>query len=186
MSASTRIATRYAKSLLDLARERGSLDAVTDNMRHFQTSVKNADLHSMLKSPVISTDKKQKVLDALFGDYNEMTTAFFRIVTGKRREEVLPDIANAYMDQYNLEQGISKLKVTSATPLEVSAIDAIKAKLLAGGLITDNVELELAIDPEIIGGFVIEVGDKLFDSSVASQLTKLRKGFTNNSYQKNI
>jgi F-type H+-transporting ATPase subunit delta len=186
MSASTRIATRYAKSLLDLAREKGSLDVVTDNMRHFQASVENADLRSLLKSPVISTDKKQKVLAALFGDYNEMTSTFFRIVTDKRREEVLPDIANAYIEQYNLEEGISKLKVTSATPLESSAIEAIKAKMLAGGLITENVELELVIDPEILGGFVIEVGDKLFDSSVASQLTKLRKGFTNNSYQKNL
>ncbi|MFK8056437.1 MAG: ATP synthase F1 subunit delta [Saprospiraceae bacterium] len=186
MSASTRIATRYAKSLLDLARERGNLDVVTDNMRHFQVSVKNADLLSLLKSPVVSTSKKLNVLDALFGDYNEMTSSFFRIVTSKRREEVLPDIANAYMEQYNLEQGISKLKITSATQLDSSAIEAIKAKLLAGGLITSKVEIELVIDPEILGGFVIEVGDKLFDSSVASQLSKLRKGFTGNSYQKNL
>ena len=186
MSASTRIASRYAKSLLDLARERGSLAAVTENIRHFQASVRNRDLSLLLASPVVSTSKKQQVLNALFGDYDQLTKAFINIVTDKRREEVLPDIANAYIEQYNKEEGISKLKVTSAAPLNDTAINAIESKLREAGLLTDKVELEQAVDAELLGGFVVEVGDKRFDASAAHQLTTMRKAFVGNPYQKNL
>ena len=187
MAADSRIAGRYAKSLLDLARERGQLDAVTADVRHFQESAQNRDLQLLLASPIVSTAKKQGVLEALFGKtYQELTRAFLRIVTDKRREAALPAIADEYLRQYKEQQGISTVRLTSAAPLGDAAVEAIKAKLRAEGLTTDKVELERAVDPELIGGFVLEVGDRYYDASARSQLRTLRKEFTGNPYQKNL
>ena len=186
MSAATRIATPYAKSLLDLARERGSIEAVTADMEHFATAVQNRDLRVMLKSPVISAEKKQKVMDALFGNYHEISKSFLRIVVDKHREEALPEIAGEYIRIYREEKGISEVKITSATALGDSAIERIKDKLRADGLIGERVELETVVDPALLGGFILEVGDRYYDASARQQLDVLRKEFTGNPYQKNL
>lgn len=181
-----RIAGRYAKSLIELAQEQGKLDAVTENIKHFQASVQNRDLQLLLASPIVSTPKKQAALSALFGNYDELTSAFIKIVTNKRREEALPAIADEYLAQYRAMKGISTVKLTSATPLEQSAVDAIKSKLVAQGLTTANIELEQEVDPELLGGFVLEVGDRFYDASAKAQLATLRKEFTGNPYEKAI
>ena len=186
MSAATRIATPYAKSLLDLARERGSIDAVTADMEHFAESVKNRDLHVMLKSPVITAEKKQKVMAALFPNYNEVSKAFLRIVVDKHREEALPEIATEYMRIYREERGITQVKITSATTLDEAALREIQDKLRTDGLIGDNVELTTEVDESLIGGFILEVGDRYYDASARHQLEVLRKEFTGNPYKNNI
>ena len=186
MSAATRIATPYAKSLRDVARDRNSIDAVTTDMEHFAESAKNRDLRVMLSSPVISADKKQKVIDALFGNYHDISKAFLRIVIDKHREEALPEIAHEYMRIYREERGITSVKITSATQLDDAAIEAIKKKLKADGLIGEHVELETVVDESLLGGFVLEVGDRYYDASARKQLDVLRKEFTGNPYQKNI
>lgn len=186
MSATTRVAGRYAKSLIDLARERGKFDVVTENIRHFHTSTQNRDLRVLLASPVISPEKKNKVMDALFGDYDEITRAFLRIVIDKHREEALPEIAEAYLEQYREERGISVVSLRSAAPLDRSAVEAIKRKLVDQGMTTERIELTEEVDPELLGGFVLQVGDKLWDASAKSQLNTLRKEFTGNAYQRNV
>ncbi len=186
MSSATRIAGRYAKSLIELAQDRGDLEAVTEDIRNFQVAVKNRDLHVMLKSPVIPAHKKQGVIDALFGSYQEITRAFFRIVVDKHREEALPEIADAYLEQYREGKGISVVTLTSATPLEPKAVQDIKDKLLAQGMTGETIELTQTIDPALLGGFVLQVGDQLYDASARTQLNTLRKEFTGNPYVSNI
>ena len=181
-----RIAGRYAKSLIELAISQGKLDAVTENVRHFKTSVANRDLQLLLASPIVSTAKKQKALEALFGDYDELTRAFLRIVTDKRREEALPAIADEYLAQYRAHRDISTVTVTSAAPLDEAAVASIKSKIAAQGLATGTIELTRKVDPALLGGFVLEVGDRLYDASVKHQLDTLRKEFTGNPYQKNL
>lgn len=186
MSTATRIATPYAKSLLDLARERNEIDAVTMDIRHLVESSKNEDLRNLMSSPVISADKKQRVFESLFGGYHTITKSFIRIVTDKGRESALPEIGAAFMEIFRTERNISTVVVTSAAPLEASAIERIKAKLTAEGLASSNIELEERIDPTLIGGFVVQVGDRLYDASVKSQLATLRKGFSSNLYVNNL
>lgn len=172
-----RIAQRYSKSLIDLAKEQGKLDVVTSNIRHFQTSVQNRDLAMLLKSPIVSASKKQNVLDALFGDYDELTRKFLGLVLLKKREAALPQIADEYISQYKKLQGISTVKITSAAPLSQDTIDAIQAKLVSLGVATKRVELEKAIDESLIGGFILEIGDRLYDASTLAQLNKLKREF---------
>ncbi len=186
MSAATRIATPYAKSLLDLARDQGEIDAVTTDVRHLALSSKNEDLRNLMASPVVSGDKKMKVFDQLFTGYHKITKAFIQIVTDKGREEALPEIAEAFMALFRKERNISTVKITSAAPLTDAAVDRIKAKLTTEGLASDHIELERVIDSSLIGGFVVEVGDRLYDASAKSQLDTLRKEFTGNLYLPNI
>ncbi len=186
MSAATRIATPYAKSLLDLARDQGEIDAVTADVRHLAESSKNEDLRNLMASPVISGDKKLKVFDRLFGGYHHITRSFIKIVTDKGREEALPEIADAYMALFREERDISIVRITSAAPMTDAAIERIKAKLTIQGLASTHIELERVVDPSLIGGFVVEVGDRLYDASAKSQLATLRKEFTGNLYVNNI
>ncbi len=182
-----RIASRYAKSLMDLAIEQGSIDKVLGDMTSLKNAAENRDLYLMLKSPIINASKKGQVFDKLFGDkFDKMTMGFMKIVLNKGRESYLPEIANEFLEQYKKYKHISTATITSAKPLSDAAIDKLKAKLLASNVTDENVEIETVVDPSIIGGLIIEVGDKLYDASVAHKLELMRKEFTGNLYKKNF
>ena len=182
-----RISARYAKSLLDLAIERNEVDTVLKDIKTFQEVVNNKDFAQMLKSPIINTTKKQSIFKAIFdGKLSKTTESFFDIVLRKGRESVLVDIAGAFMDQYKIVNKISSVKITTATPLTEVALAEIKSKLLASNITMDKLELTTKIDPSIIGGFVIEVDDNLYDDSVAHKLDKLKKEFVGNQYVKSF
>ena len=182
-----RIASRYAKSLIDLAVEQDNLERIREDIGTFQEAVKNRDLYLLLKSPIINAGKKQQVLDAIFGDRLDKTTnAFFRIILNKGRESVLPEIANAFVDQYKAIKHISTVKLTTATKLSDDTIERIKAQLTSSAATDSNIDLVTETNPDILGGFVIEFDDKLYDASVSHKLDQLRKEFSNNQYVKNF
>ena len=182
-----RIASRYAKSLLDLAKEQGKLDRVLTDVKTLQSAASNRDLYLMLKSPIINGGKKKQIIDALFADkFDILTMSFMNIVVNKGREDALPEIANEFVTQYKKLNQISTAKVTSAQPLSEAALEKIKAKLLSSNLTSNDVDIVTAVDPSLLGGFVIEIGDKLYDSSVAHKLNKLRKEFTGNAYKSSM
>lgn len=182
-----RIASRYAKSLLDLAIEQNKLERVKEDIEHFQAAKENRDLFLLLKSPIIKPGKKQEIFTALFADkYDEMTLGFLKIILTKGREYHLPEIADEFMKQYRADQDISTIKVTTASPLSESALKSIKDKLLTASATRGFVEIENAVDPDLIGGFVIEFGDNLYDASVAHSLEKLKKEFSKNLYVKDF
>ena len=176
-----RIASRYAKSLLDLSIEGNKLDTILGDVKSLQKAVANKDLANMLKSPIIKGDKKKQILNAIFnGKVDELTMKFLDIVVLKGRESYLKDILNEFMNQYRQYKSISIVKVTSAEPLSEGNITKIKEKLLASQVTADNIEIETVVDPSILGGIIIQVGDKLYDASVAHKLQSLRKEFSMN------
>lgn len=182
-----RISSRYAKSLLDLADETGKLDKVLADIESFNTVCENRDFQLLLKSPIITAEKKEQVFKKLFeGKYDELTLAFLNILLKKGREPLLADIANAFMAQYKKRKHISSVKLTTASPLGDSAKEAIRKKLLESSATDDNLELETAVDPELIGGFVVEIEDKLYDASVAHKLSLLKKEFKDNLFVSQI
>ena len=184
--ADSRIAARYAKSLLDLARERGQVEEVTESMRALKVAVENRDFRVLLASPVITTDKKQAVIRAITAGYDEITSKFLAIVTSKRREEAIPAIVEEYLRQYRELKHISVVRLTSAAPLSDASVEAIKAKLIAGGLTETTIQLQREVDPSLIGGFILQVGDKLYDASARAKLATLRKEFTGNPYERTL
>ena len=182
-----RIAGRYAKSLIDLATETGRIGDVVADMKNFNEACKNRDLAMMLKSPIINADKKLNVLDALFASqYSEMTIKFMRICVNKSRESLLPEIATEFLEQYKRMQSVTTIKVTSATPLSAENLEAIRIKMQDSSATNKNVELETVIDPALIGGFIVEFGDKIYDASVAHKLELLKKEFNDNPYEKKL
>lgn len=181
-----RIAGRYAKSLLDLAVEQGKVDAVKDDLTHFVEALENRDLYLLVKSPIVSTDKKQSIFKEIFGkSYGELTNAFFNIIMRKGREAYLPEIASEFLAMYNAHKGITAVTIKTATVLSDVAMADIKAKLLESSITADDLEVETVVDPDLIGGFVLQIGDNLYDASIAHKLDALRKTFKDNSYVAN-
>ena len=187
MSVSSRVAGRYAKSLMDLAKEMGKLDVVVEDIKSIAAAVKNRDLYLLLQSPIITADKKNAVMSAIFGGkLNELTMSFIKICIDKSREGLLPDISTEFLAEHKKMQGITTVKVTTATPLSTEAIEAIRKQLVASSDTLANVEIDVVLNPSLIGGYVVEFGDKLYDASVAHKLEVLKKDFASNLYESQI
>ncbi|RMG87337.1 MAG: ATP synthase F1 subunit delta [Bacteroidetes bacterium] len=178
-----RIAHRYAKSLIDLAQETGKLERVLEDVKVFNEAAKNRAFYLMLKSPIIKSDKKANIFKALFeGKFDEMTMAFLNILLKKGRESFLPEIAKEFLAQYKAIKHISTVKLKTAAPLSKEVLEKIKQKLLESSVTDQKVEIITETDPELIGGFVIEFDDKLYDASVRHKLDLLSKEFEDNLY----
>lgn len=176
-----KIAGRYAKSLIDLAQEQGKLETILGDIQAFKAANENRDMYMMLKSPIINTTKKRNIIKAIFGEsFDEMTMGFTDIVLTKGREEFLPEICEEFINQYRGMKNITSATVTSAAPLKEDTLEKIKNKIRSEMGQGGSVEIETKVDASLLGGFVIEVGDSLYDASVATRLKKLRKEFTGN------
>ncbi len=181
----TRIATRYAKSLIDLAVEQGKLQQVNKDVQSLAAAAKNRDLLLMLKSPIIPADKKNAALNALFGsNMDSLTMAYLTLLVNKGREGYLAEIAAEFVSQYKTLQKITSVKVISASQLSDAVIADLKARLLASGITNPNLEIETSVDPDLIGGFILEFDNKRYDASVANKLAELKSEFTKNLYIK--
>jgi len=178
-----RLAGRYAKSLLDLAVEQNQLDAVYADVKLLRTITKsNPDFVSVLKSPVINNEKKQQIINAILdGRICNLTALFIQLLVRKTRESNLPEIVKAFVEQYNTLKDIHHVKITTAFPLSAEGEQVILNKVRSNTSI-QNIELETAVEEELIGGFKLEVGGKLVDASILRDLNDVRKQFKNNEY----
>jgi len=178
-----RLASRYAKSLLDLAVEQNSLDATLQDVQLLEgICSQSREFVVMLRSPVIRADKKLQVINAVFASgISELTKAFITLLVNKGREAALPEIARAFVGQYKEMKKVRTVKLTTAAPVLDSVKEAILAKVSAG-LTGSSVELNTHVDADLIGGFVLEMDDKLYDASILRELKDIRAGFLKNSY----
>jgi F-type H+-transporting ATPase subunit delta len=177
-----RVASRYAKSLIDLAQEKGILEQVHQDMLLFTKTVnENRDFKLFLSNPIINHGKKLAVLKNLFTDkVNTLTLTFFTIITQKNREAILETVALEFEKQYNLIKGIVKAQVTSATPLTPALRTQLMQKIAQQT--GKTIQLEEKVDPALIGGFVLRVGDNQLDDSIRTNLRNLRNKFKENPY----
>jgi F-type H+-transporting ATPase subunit delta len=181
----TRIATRYAKSLIDLAIEQGKLEEVSADMKSLATAAKNRDLYLFLKSPIIQADKKNAALEAIFkGKLDKLTMLYLTLLVNKGREAYVPEIAAEFVVQYKTLKKITSVRVVTAAPLSDAVLADLKKKLLASGVTAENLDIETKVDPELIGGFVLEFDNKRYDASVAHKLDELKASFSKNLYVK--
>jgi F-type H+-transporting ATPase subunit delta len=173
-------AKRYAKSLIASAIEKGSVDAVYADMNLVGgTLAENRDLQNTLTSPIIKPEKKLVILDLIFkGKVNDMTTGFMKLVSENNRVDILGEIAYAYVLEYKAYKNISLVEVTSAVQLD----DAQKAKILAIAAQqgATNAEVVETIDPALLGGFVLKMGDKQIDASILNKFNNLKQELIKN------
>ena len=174
------VASRYAKSLLDLSVEKGQLEAVYADMIQVKSICDDSkEFITFLNSPIIKADKKVNTLKAIFdGKLNVITSGFLTIVSQKRREAIIPQMATSFIEQYKSQKNILTAVVTSAKGLDAAtkkqALDLIKSQM------NGEIELVEKIDSNVIGGFILKIGDKQLDKSVARQLSNLKKQLTSN------
>ncbi|WP_316808511.1 ATP synthase F1 subunit delta [Pedobacter agri] len=173
-----KVAGRYAKSLIDLAVENNGLAESYNDMVLFEKVVdETPELEAILKNPIVPLDKKVGILNGIFADkVGKLSLTFFKIVVNKGRSAILFATAKQFIKQYNEIKGIVTADVTSATTLSAEAkaqiIETVKKELGAKEVIVNE-----KIDEKLIGGFILKVGDKQFDASIASGLNKLKKEF---------
>ncbi len=168
---------------MDLAVEQDKLETILKDVESFNQVCENQDFKLMLKSPIVNSGKKQQIFNKLFaGKYNEMTMAFLSILLRKGREPLLEEIGREFVAQYKRYSHISSVKLTTAHQLSKENIDAIRQKLVKSTTTDDKIELETVVDPALIGGFVVEFEDRLYDASVAHKMALLKKEFKDNLY----
>jgi F-type H+-transporting ATPase subunit delta len=183
--AHSRVASRYVKSLLSLAEEQKVLDQVHADMQLLDSVCKSSrDFSLMLKSPIIRHDKKRDILEAIFKNkVHKITMAIIDILTKKNREPLLPEIAAEFHQAYNVYKGIQKATITTTVAMDNATraeIEAIVKKLSD----KTQVEVEQKVDSSLIGGFVLNVGDKQIDASIKAKLKTLQVKFSENPYIK--
>ena len=185
--ADTRAASRYVKSLLDLAVEKKVLDEIHRDMQLFSQVVSNSrQLELLLQSPVIKHDQKLEILKKVFkGKVHSLTMSFFEIITRKNREPILATVAREFHNAYNEYKGIGKATVTTAIALDAKS-RADFEKLVKEYSEKKQIELIERVDPELIGGFVLNVGDRQVDASIRNKIKALKLKFSENPYIKEL
>lgn len=177
-----KVASRYAKSLLDLAKEQKAVEEVNKDMDFFYKAVKqHAELRALLANPIVSGIDKKAILAKLFGTkVSKLTTSFFAIMIDKKREDLLYVTAKEFFNLYNQYKGIIIAKVVSATPLTDAASKDLIAVIEKATKM--QVQLKASVDANLIGGFILTIGDRQFDTSLVKGLNGLRKEFSINNF----
>jgi F-type H+-transporting ATPase subunit delta len=111
-----------------------------------------------------------------------LSKAFIALLTRKGREGNVPEIAAAFISQYNLLRNIKTVKLTTATPASASLMETVRRRVMATLPAGTEVEMKEEVNPDIIGGFVLEMDDKLFDASIRRDLNDVKKQFLKNIY----
>ena len=172
-----RVAVRYAKSLISLAKEKNELENVkTDIELINKLCLEVRPFLNFLKNPIINNYKKLGVFQKLFENrINELSYKFIEIVTKKGREDILPEIGEEFMKEYRTFKNIEIVSIT--TPIELD--DDLKNEFVS---LTRNiigkekkVQIKEEVNEDLLGGFILRIGDKQIDDSVSSKLRDIRK-----------
>lgn len=174
----TRAAARYAKAILEMAQASGSAAQVNDDMGLIAATINdNAELNGFINSPTIRGEVKESALKEVFASSANITQGLFKLLLENKRFELLGAIATEYKKQYDQMNGVEEATVTTAFPitpeLEAKVIDKIKE------LSDKKITLKNIVDPAIIGGFILRIGDRQFNASVANRLLKLKRELSN-------
>ena len=174
----SRAAVRYAKAILDVAQAKGKAELVNQDMKVIVNAINESDeLKSFLANPVIKDQIKLNALYEIFAQASEETKALFNLLLQNKRFEIVEAIATKYTALFDELNGIETAFVTTA----VEMTDDLRAKVLAKikQLSDKEVSIVNTVNPDIIGGFIIRIGDKQFNASIADKLSQLKREFTN-------
>ncbi|KYP14192.1 ATP synthase F1 subunit delta [Flavihumibacter sp. CACIAM 22H1] len=183
----TRVAKRYAKALMDMAIETNQVEAVKKDVDVLRVAT-TGELDLILKSPIIRQDKKQAIFTAIFGDkVSQLTALFFKLLFEKGREIGLPEILDAFDAIYRKMQNIEILELTTAIPVS----EEVKADIVANfkkmpEYAAKTLEVKEKLDESILGGFLAQIGDQLYDASIRHDLQVIKKQFVENMYIQKI
>ncbi len=168
------VASRYAKSLLNLAQDKNLVEEFkSDFETYMDVFHQNYDFNLLMHSPIVKKSKKIAIVNLIFGDkISEPMLAFFTLIIKKGRENGLDEISTEFLRQYDLFKNIQKATVVSASPLSDEARANIQR--LVANKTNKSVQLSERIDENLIGGFILTINDLQIDNSIQAQLRKIK------------
>lgn len=182
----TRAALRYAKAVLNLAKEHHLSDVVNADLQLIAHTLETEnDLSVTLLNPVLKSAIKKNILTKIFeSKINGITLGLLDLLIENRRLNLLATVAEQYAIIYDFDIGLEVAKVTTAVPLT----KVLKSKILEllKSLTGNKITLTNQVNPELIGGFIIRIGDKQYDSSISGKLNLLKREFEDNYYVPNL
>ncbi len=177
----TRAAQRYAKAILDLAKDQNVAEVVNSDMESIsKTIIGSNDLHDVLTSPVLKSNLKKNVLKEIFKDVNQVTLGAFDVLLENKRINILKEVAQKYNSLYNEMNHVQIAKVTTAVALNPELEAKILSKITE--LTGNGATIKNIVDPNIIGGFILRIGDLQYNASVANNLSNLERELKNNTF----
>ncbi|OCB77233.1 ATP synthase F1 subunit delta [Flavobacterium crassostreae] len=174
----TRAAIRYAKAILEIAQSKGVAPAVSMDMKTIASTIKeNQELSNFILNPTLKVEQKENALLEVFATSDAVTKMLFHLLFENKRFEILEAIALEYNNLFDTLNGVEVAKVTTAIPMDA----ALEAKVLAkiATLSDKKITIENTVDPAIIGGFILTIGDKQYNASVANRLQVLKRELSN-------
>jgi len=182
MKGGTRAALRYAKAVLNLAKDKNLEEAVNEDLLLIASTLEsNPNLQNTLLNPVVKADVKKRILIQLFDSkVNGITLGLINLLIENKRLNLLLAIAKEYVIIYDFDMGIEIAKITTAVPLTKNLEKKILEKIKT---LTDKaVTIKNMINPNLIGGFILRIGDKQYDASITGKLNLLKREFEDNYY----
>ncbi|NHM00566.1 ATP synthase F1 subunit delta [Flavobacterium difficile] len=173
----SRAAIRYAKAILDIATESNTTSAVNNDMKTIVTAINESEeLKDFLSNPIVNDAVKMNALSEIFPSLQTETKGLFQLLLANKRFEILGAIALQFNNLFDLKSGVEQAVVTTAVPLTAELEAQVLNKLKEFS--SNSISITNIIDASIIGGFVIRIGDKQYNASVANKLQQLKREFT--------
>ncbi len=179
----SKAARRYAIALLELAEEQNSVEQTLDDISLIRNTIDGSrELYLFLKSPIVKPDKKAATLDELFGEkVDELTRKFVKLITRKKRADILDEIVEAFVEEYNKFAGIIEVEAFVAQPLDDEQIAELRKVLEK--TTGKKVELKVTEQPDLKGGIAVKIDDTVIDGSVKHKLEQLEHLFLETSVE---
>ncbi|WP_269226686.1 ATP synthase F1 subunit delta [Flavobacterium eburneipallidum] len=176
---STRAAIRYAKAILEIADSKNATSQVSADMALIASTIKaNSELSSFIHNPLVTVDAKKDVVSEVFASVNPVTKSIFQLLLENKRFEILDSIAVEYSKLFDIQNGVEVAKVTTAVPMDAALEAKVSAKI-ASISSSKKITIENIVDPAIIGGFILRIGDKQYNASIANRLQVLKRELSN-------
>lgn len=172
----SKVAKRYAQGLLDFTQESGNTESVFNEMKDIvKIMSQSKDLNQFFSTPIIDARKKEAIALEIFKDFSPVAKNIIRLIIKQGRESQLKGIAQEFINKVEDIKGTQRISLTSASKLSEQNIQ----KIIADSKMVNvtNYDLETIIKPEIIGGYILRVGDQQIDASVKTQLNNIKKEF---------
>jgi F-type H+-transporting ATPase subunit delta len=169
------MAGRYATALFELARDANAIDPVKADLERFDALVaESADLERLVRSPVFSADEQLHALSAVLdrARIDSLAAQFLKLVTSNRRLFAVRDMVRGYRELVAVHKGETTAEVTVAEQLKDDHVAALRGALKA--VSGKNVDLNITVDPAIIGGLVIKLGSRMVDGSLRTKLNSIK------------
>lgn len=183
----TKVASRYAKALFQLALESSKVEEVRNDLVLVR-DIKHKELSNLLVSPVVAGEKKVSIFDAIFSKHIQpLTASFFKLIFSKGRSIAIYSIIDAFEEMYREHKGIKLVELTTAIPASDAVKDNVRKILSQNKMLQGKtIEFKENTDESIIGGLVVQVDDKLFDASIKHDLQYIKRQFIKNMYIKDL